>query len=221
MEDENTKKLTKILTVIIIIVMIIITISLASTFSKTDIYGYEEPWTTTTTTTKSIDKPKEANELDKVKYNIVFDERDFIIPMNIILNGKLDLDNINLLQSDESRFIYSYISLNKEYPGLEEINSESMKIFNYKIDPELIKKYLTGQGYYYQYEENPKYCFKLKNIQEETNTLKLFIDILNYNEEKCSIDELNYDNIKEGLLVYNKVNNNNYIDSFSLIKEEN
>lgn len=221
MEDKNTKKLTIILIIILIIILSIVLISLLSYFSKTDIFGYHNYRNNSTTTTKVIDKTyNEASPEEKKYYNELLLTNNYLLPLNTIIKNNSEIYNINLLQSDESKFIYIYAKLNKESLTINEINNEIKNIFNYQIDNKYISKYLNENTYSYELDDTKQYCFKLNNIKEENNSYYLNIDIINYNEEKCSQDELNYDSIKEGLLVISKNDDKYIINSFALIKKE-
>ena len=221
MEENNTKKLVKILLIVIIIVMIIVIISLISYFSKTDKYGYEGMKKYNEPTTKIIDNSyKEATIEEKISYNQLFNNKDFLLPMNTIIKKNWSLDNINLIQSDEAKFEYIFTKLNQESLTLEEINNESKNVFNYEISSNLISKYLKDNSYIFNFQEEYPYCFKLKKIKKVSDKTYLNLDIIEFNEEKCSQDNLNYDSIREGVLILKNTEDKYYIELFALIKKE-
>ena len=166
---------------------------------------------------KTIDeymkKPYKMEIVKDTDVPLLRDGMDFIIT-------RLPLSKENTIQSDEAKFEYIFTKLNQESLTLEEINNESKNVFNYEISSNLISKYLKDNSYIFNFQEEYPYCFKLKKIKKVSDKTYLNLDIIEFNEEKCSQDNLNYDSIREGVLILKNTEDKYYIELFALIKKE-
>lgn len=225
MEERNEKLLGKILLGVFFIIFVIILLSLKKFLFSTDNYEYDLP-KIITTTTKTIEKIADPYNVltdeEKVEYNEKLLNDEFLLPLNNVIKNDMDLDNIDLIQSDESRFIYSYskLALKDEDITFDTINLESINTFNNGINSDNLRKYFNDGKYYYELDTTYYYCLKATKTMNVNNKLYLKFDIISYNEESCNYKVLDYEPINEGLIVINQDEDKNYIDSFALIKKE-
>ena len=228
MDNSNEKKLEMILFFIILVIIIIVIASLSSYIFKTDRYGYELPEEVLkkSTTTKIVDNSYiDLLENEKISYNKDLLDSNFLLPLNNSLSGNLSTYNINLIQNDESKFIFAYTKLklsNKDNISLDTINEVIKNTFNYQISERYINKFYNSvnNNYSYDYSDNYTFCLKAKAKKEEKNYLYIKLDVLDYNEELCNVDRFDYETDKEGIISYKKVDNKYYINSFKIMKKE-
>ncbi len=224
MEDKNVKKLSIILLLIFVLVIGFVIIVFGKSIFGVNKYEYYLP--------KSVREPKANKEevkyqplLDeqKIIYNEKLNDKLFLIPLaNAIINN--NLTEVNLVQSDKSKFIYTYTYLSlKENSDItfDLLNEEVKNIFGYNIDKINISEYLTeNDTYTYNYNEESTFCLKAKEAKEDGNKLYLKFDYLSYDDKLCNTNEFNYTSLKEGEIIYHKLNDKYYIDSFEMLKKE-
>ena len=225
MDDKNEKKLNIILFLIFLVIIVIILISISGYLFKTDRYGYKLPDNVKSkSTTRVIDKSyKDLLENEKIAYNEKLLDSSFLLPINNATKHSINTFGINLIQNDESKFIYAYTSLklkDKQNINLEMINEVIKDTFNYEITGNYIKEYYKDNEYVYNYNNDYTFCLKAISKKEENNNLYLKFDLLDYNEELCNTNRFDYEASKEGIITYNIVNDKYYINSFKIMKKE-
>ena len=225
MDGENEKKLSRILFLIVLVVIIIVLIPVCSYLFKTDRYGYKLPdYVKNKSTTKVVDKSyKELSEKEKIKYNEMLLDSNFLLPISNAIKNNLNIFGINLIQSDESKFIYAYTNLKLkdiQNINLDMLNEIIKDTFNYEITGEYIKNYYKNDEYIYNYNNDYTFCLKATNKKEENNVLYLKFDLLDYNDELCNTNRFDYNASKAGIITYNIVNDKYYINSFKIMKKE-
>ena len=102
MEDRETKYLAAVFGVVIFVILLIIVLALMNTSTAFNHADYDVP-TSITTTTKH-----ELNENDKIRYNANLSEKDFLIAINNVIKGKISYNGVDLLDNDETKFIFIY-----------------------------------------------------------------------------------------------------------------
>ncbi len=223
MNEVNEKKIAIIFFLLFLVVLFIVIASFNKSFFKIDTYDYDLPNNVTTkAVNKTVDRSyKDLDENEKVYYNELLN-KDLLAINNAIKN--LNYYNINLIQSEESKFIYAYTKLkleSKENINLEMLNKVISDTFNHEISDNYIKNYFNGKEYLYNYDKDYTFCLKAFAKKEENGYLYLKFDLLDYDDELCNTNTFNYNtNNKEGILTYNVLNGKYYIDSFKIMRKE-
>lgn len=174
--------------------------------------------TTSTTTTTPIDYGFTELSFDrKIFFNNKLNN-DIKLFNNVIFN-KTNLNNINLIQSEQSKFkfVYSYIILNKinENIDINLINEYSKKIFNTSLYEPNLLEFKVDDHYFYEVNDiKPNFCFKAES--EDNNTV--FINMIK--DDECnkmdeSTDILIINQIK---LEYEIIDDEIVYKSFVIIK---
>ncbi|MDD2208616.1 MAG: hypothetical protein PHG03_05510 [Bacilli bacterium] len=213
---ENNKKLGLILASIALIILIIFAIYFTTYVFK--IKPSEDDITTTTTTVKVENNNGDVIEDPSVLNASLTD--DLIIAFNNAFNNNYNIKNLDLFESEESKFRYIYtyfklkdstINLNYEY-----INNLSKEIFNASLYEPNFSEYLKDE--YYEYEiqyQDINYCL-FAILQKDD---RIILDMLEM--DSCENKNIDYDSslVKHQVSVKYKIIDNNYIyNSFIIVK---
>lgn len=221
MEDRETKYLAAVFGVVIFVILLIIVLALMNTSTAFNHADYDVP-TSITTTTKH-----ELNENDKISYNANLSEKDFLIAINNVIKGKISYNGVDLLDNDETKFIfiYSYLKNREDTDKIDStlIQNYAMRIFRINLDSNQISSYYSDDNYYYDIDNNIQYILKVTDIREKENFTYIDVDILGYSEELIDSSITNYSNnliIKTGTIIAQNIDGQLYLSSFTLENRE-
>lgn len=221
MEDRETKYLAAVFGVVIFVILLIIVLALINTSTAFNHADYDVP-TSITTTTKH-----ELNENDKIRYNANLSEKDFLIAINNVIKGKISYNGVDLLDNDETKFIfiYSYLKNREDIDKIDStlIQNYAMRIFRINLDSNQISPYYSDDNYYYEIDNNIQYILKVTDIREKENFTYIDVDILGYSEELIDSSITNYSNnliIKTGTIIAQNIDGQLYLSSFALENRE-
>ena len=221
MEDRETKYLAAVFGVVIFVILLIIVLVLINTSTAFNHADYDVP-TSITTTTKH-----ELNENDKIRYNANLSEKDFLIAINNVIKGKISYNGVDLLDNDETKFIfiYSYLKNREDIDKIDStlIQNYAMRIFRINLDSNQISPYYSDDNYYYEIDNNIQYILKVTDIREKENFTYIDVDILGYSEELIDSSITNYSNnliIKTGTIIAQNIDGQLYLSSFTLENRE-
>lgn len=221
MEDRETKYLAAVFGVVIFVILLIIVLALMNTSTAFNHADYDVP-TSITTTTKH-----ELNENDKIRYNANLSEKDFLIAINNVIKGKISYNGVDLLDNDETKFIfiYSYLKNREDIDKIDStlIQNYAMRIFRINLDSNQISPYYSDDNYYYEIDNNIQYILKVTDIREKENFTYIDVDILGYSEELIDSSITNYSNnliIKTGTIIAQNIDGQLYLSSFTLENRE-
>lgn len=221
MEDRETKYLAAVFGVVIFVILLIIVLALINTSTAFNHADYDVP-TSITTTTKH-----ELNENDKIRYNANLSEKDFLIAINNVIKGKISYNGVDLLDNDETKFIfiYSYLKNREDIDKIDStlIQNYAMRIFRINLDSNQISPYYSDDNYYYEIDNNIQYILKVTDIREKEDFTYIDVDILGYSEELIDSSITNYSNnliIKTGTIIAQNIDGQLYLSSFTLENRE-
>lgn len=221
MEDRETKYLAAVFGVVIFVILLIIVLALMNTSTAFNHADYDVP-TSITTTTKH-----ELNENDKIRYNANLSEKNFLIAINNIIKDKISYNGVDLLDNDETKFIfiYSYLKNREDIDKIDStlIQNYAMRIFRINLDSNQISPYYSDDNYYYEIDNNIQYILKVTDIREKENFTYIDVDILRYSEELIDSSITNYSNnliIKTGTIIAQNIDGQLYLSSFTLENRE-
>lgn len=221
MEDRETKYLATVFGVVIFVILLIIVLALMNTSNAFNHADYDVP-TSITTTTKH-----ELNENDKIRYNANLSEKDFLIAINNVIKGKISYNGVDLLDNDETKFIfiYSYLKNREDIDKIDStlIQNYAMRIFRINLDSNQISPYYSDDNYYYEIDNKIQYILKVTDIREKENFTYIDVDILGYSEELIDSSITNYSNnliIKTGTIIAQNIDGQLYLSSFTLENRE-
>lgn len=221
MEDRETKYLAAVFGVVIFVILLIIVLALMNTSTAFNHADYDVP-TSITTTTKH-----ELNENDKIRYNANLSEKNFLIAINNVIKGKISYNGVDLLDNDETKFIfiYSYLKNREDIDKIDStlIQNYAMRIFRINLDSNQISPYYSDDNYYYEIDNNIQYILKVTDIREKENFTYIDVDILGYSEELIDSSITNYSNnliIKTGTIIAQNIDGQLYLSSFTLENRE-
>lgn len=221
MEDRETKYLATVFGVVIFVILLIIVLALMNTSTAFNHADYDVP-TSITTTTKH-----ELNENDKIRYNANLSEKDFLIAINNVIKGKISYNGVDLLDNDETKFIfiYSYLKNREDIDIIDStlIQNYAMRIFRINLDSNQISPYYSDDNYYYEIDNNIQYILKVTDIREKEDFTYIDVDILGYSEELIDSSITNYSNnliIKTGTIIAQNIDGQLYLSSFTLENRE-
>ena len=221
MEDRETKYLAAVFGVVIFVILLIIVLALMNTSTAFNHADYDVP-TSITTTTKH-----ELNENDKIRYNANLSEKDFLIAINNVIKDKISYNGVDLLDNDETKFIfiYSYLKNREDIDKIDStlIKNYAMRIFRINLDSNQISPYYSDDNYYYEIDNNIQYILKVTDIREKENFTYIDVDILGYSEELIDSSITNYSNnliIKTGTIIAQNIDGQLYLSSFTLENRE-
>lgn len=221
MEDRETKYLAAVFGVVIFVILLVIVLALINTSTAFNHVDYDVP-TSTTTTTKH-----ELNGNDKISYNANLSEKDFLIAINNVIKGKISYSSVDLLDNDETKFIfiYSYLKNREDTDKVDStlIQNYAMRIFRIKLDSNQISAYYSDDNYYYEIDNNIQYILKVTDIREKGDFTYIDVDILGYSEELIDSSITNYSNnliIKTGTIIAQNIDGQLYLSSFTLENRE-
>lgn len=221
MEDRETKYLAAVFGVVIFVILLIIVLALMNTSTAFNHADYDVP-TSITTTTKH-----ELNENDKISYNANLSEKDFLIAINNVIKDKISYNGVDLLDNDETKFIfiYSYLKNREDIDKIDStlIQNYAMRIFRINLDSNQISPYYSDDNYYYEIDNNIQYILKVTDIREKEDFTYIDVDILGYSEELIDSSITNYSNnliIKTGTIIAQNIDGQLYLSSFALENRE-
>lgn len=221
MEDRETKYLAAVFGVVIFVILLIIVLALMNTSTAFNHADYDVP-TSITTTTKH-----ELNENDKISYNANLSEKDFLIAINNVIKDKISYNGVDLLDNDETKFIfiYSYLKNREDTDKIDStlIQNYAMRIFRINLDSNQISPYYSDDNYYYEIDNNIQYILKVTDIREKKDFTYIDVDILGYSEELIDSSITNYSNnliIKTGTIIAQNIDGQLYLNSFTLENRE-
>lgn len=221
MEDRETKYLAAVFGVVIFVILLIIVLALINTSTAFNHADYDVP-TSITTTTKY-----ELNENDKIRYNANLSEKNFLIAINNVIKGKISYNGVDLLDNDETKFIfiYSYLKNREDIDKIDStlIQNYAMRIFRINLDSNQISPYYSDDNYYYEIDNKIQYILKVTDIREKENFTYIDVDILGYSEELIDSSITNYSNnliIKTGTIIAQNIDGQLYLSSFTLENRE-
>lgn len=221
MEDRETKYLAAVFGVVIFVILLIIVLALINTSTAFNHADYDVP-TSITTTTKH-----ELNENDKIRYNANLSEKNFLIAINNVIKDKISYNGVDLLDNDETKFIfiYSYLKNREDTDKIDStlIQNYAMRIFRINLDSNQISPYYSDDNYYYEIDNNIQYILKVTDIREKENFTYIDVDILGYSEELIDSSITNYSNnliIKTGTIIAQNIDGQLYLSSFTLENRE-
>lgn len=221
MEDRETKYLAAVFGVVIFVILLVIVLALINTSTAFNHVDYDVPISTTTTT------KHELNENDKISYNANLSEKDFLIAINNVIKGKISYSSVDLLDNDETKFIfiYSYLKNREDTDKVDStlIQNYAMRIFRIKLDSNQISAYYSDDNYYYEIDNNIQYILKVTDIREKEAFTYIDVDILGYSEELIDSSITNYSNnliIKTGTIIAQNIDGQLYLSSFTLENRE-
>ena len=221
MEDRETKYLAAVFGVVIFVILLIIVLALMNTSTAFNHADYDVP-TSITTTTKH-----ELNENDKIRYNANLSEKNFLIAINNVIKGKISYNGVDLLDNDETKFIfiYSYLKNREDIDKIDStlIQNYAMRIFRINLDSNQISSYYSDDNYYYEIDNKIQYILKVTDIREKENFTYIDVDILGYSEELIDSSITNYSNnliIKTGTIIAQNIDGQLYLSSFALENRE-
>ena len=216
MIDDNSKKLGRVFMIVLIVIGIIIMLYLVHHTLSVNNYKYELPTTTTLVVDKDITS---LSDTEKINYNTLINDEGFLRG----INNAIDYNNkdINVFESELTKFKYLYSNNDKGALTFDEINALSESVFNTELSKENIADYLNQDGAY-EYEinyGNPKYCIKVVNEKNGDNLKTVYFDMIDYNSESCKANALEYAKdivALKGTLVLIKSDNKYFINSMMI-----
>lgn len=216
MIDDNSKKLGRVFMIFLVIIGVIIMIYLVHHTLSVNNYKYELPTTTTLVVDKDITI---LSDTEKINYNTLINDEVFLRG----INNAIDYNNkdINVFESELTKFKYLYSKNDKGALTFDEINALSESVFNTELSKENIADYLNQDGAY-EYEinyGNPKYCIKVVNEKNGDNLKTVYFDMIDYNSESCKANALEYAKdivALKGTLVLIKSDNKYFINSMMI-----
>ena len=216
MIDDNSKKLGRVFMIVLVIIGVIIMIYLVHHTLSVNNYKYELPTTTTLVVDKDITS---LSDTEKINYNTLINDESFLRG----INNAIDYNNkdINVFESELTKFKYLYSKNDKGALTFDEINTLSESVFNTELSKENIADYLNQDGAY-EYEinyGNPKYCIKVVNEKNGDNLKTVYFDMIDYNSESCKANALEYAKdivALKGTLVLIKSDNKYFINSMMI-----
>lgn len=216
MIDDNSKKLGRVFMIVLIVIGIIIMLYLVHHTLSVNNYKYELPTTTTLVVDKDITS---LSDTEKINYNTLINDEGFLRG----INNAIDYNNkdINVFESELTKFKYLYSKNDKGALTFDEINALSESVFNTELSKENIADYLNQDGVY-EYEinyGNPKYCIKVVNEKNGDNLKTVYFDMIDYNSESCKANALEYAKdivALKGTLVLIKSDNKYFINSMMI-----
>ena len=216
MIDDNSKKLGRVFMIVLVIIGVIIMIYLVHHTLSVNNYKYELPTTTTLVVDKDITI---LSDTEKINYNTLINDEGFLRG----INNAIDYNNkdINVFESELTKFKYLYSKNDKGALTFDEINALSESVFNTELSKENIADYLNQDGAY-EYEinyGNPKYCIKVVNEKNGDNLKTVYFDMIDYNSESCKANALEYAKdivALKGTLVLIKSDNKYFINSMMI-----
>ena len=216
MIDDNSKKLGTVFMIVLVIIGIIIMLYLVHHTLSVNNYKYELPTTTTLVVDKDITS---LSDTEKINYNTLINDEGFLRG----INNAIDYNNkdINVFESELTKFKYLYSKNDKGVLTFDEINALSESVFNTELSKENIADYLNQDGAY-EYEinyGNPKYCIKVVNEKNGDNLKTVYFDMIDYNSESCKANALEYAKdivALKGTLVLIKSDNKYFINSMMI-----
>ena len=216
MIDDNSKKLGRVFMIVLIVIGIIIMLYLVHHTLSVNNYKYELPTTTTLVVDKDITS---LSDTEKINYNTLINDEGFLRG----INNAIDYNNkdINVFESELTKFKYLYSKNDKGALTFDEINALSESVFNTELSKENIAEYLNQDGAY-EYEinyGNPKYCIKVVNEKNGDNLKTVYFDMIDYNSESCKANALEYAKdivALKGTLVLIKSDNKYFINSMMI-----
>ena len=216
MIDDNSKKLGRVFMIVLVIIGVIIMIYLVHHTLSVNNYKYELPTTTTLVVDKDITS---LSDTEKINYNTLINDEGFLRG----INNAIDYNNkdINVFESEITKFKYLYSKNDKGALTFDEINALSESVFNTELSKENIADYLNQDGSY-EYEinyGNPKYCIKVVNEKNGDNLKTVYFDMIDYNSESCKANALEYAKdivALKGTLVLIKSDNKYFINSMMI-----
>ena len=223
MDQESNKHLKIILSVIFIIILLILILYFFNQFLKLNTYEEIKTTTTTIKTTKKVDYDFiELTNDKKIFFNSYLNEINTLKAFNNAVDNNYKVYNINLIQTEISKFkfIYTYLKINntEENVDFEEINEYSNKFFKTDLYQENLNNYLQEKFYYYEFNnEEPNYCLKVNSKKDNI----LFIDMVKKENNICNNDVLNYDKnliINQIKLGYLLIDDEMIYYSFTIVK---
>lgn len=221
MEDKETKYLAAVFGVVIFVILLVIVLALINTSTAFNHANYDVP----TSTTSKV--KHELNENDKISYNTNLSEKGILIAFNNVIKGKISYNDTNLLDSDESKyiFIYSYLKNREDVEIVDStlLQNYAMRIFRVNLDDNQISAYYSNDSYYYEIDNNIQYILKVKDVRKKGDFTYIDVDILGYNEELIDSSITNYSNnliIKTGTIVAQNIGGQLCLNSFALHDRE-
>lgn len=216
MIDDNSKKLGRVFMIVLIVIGIIIMLYLIHHTLSVNNYKYELLTTTTLVVDKDITS---LSDTEKINYNTLINDEGFLRG----INNAIDYNNkdINVFESELTKFKYLYSKNDKGVLTFDEINALSESVFNTELSKENIADYLNQDGAY-EYEinyGNPKYCIKVVNEKNKDNLKTVYFDMIDYNSESCKASVLEYSKdivALKGTLVLIKSDNKYFINSMMI-----
>ena len=216
MIDDNSKKLGRVFMIVLVIIGVIIMIYLVHHTLSVNNYKYELPTTTTLVVDKDITS---LSDTEKINYNTLINDEGFLRG----INNAIDYNNkdINVFESELTKFKYLYSKNDKGALTFDEINALSESVFNTELSKENIADYQNQDGAY-EYEinyGNPKYCIKVVNEKNGDNLKTVYFDMIDYNSESCKANALEYAKdivALKGTLVLIKSDNKYFINSMMI-----
>ena len=216
MIDDNSKKLGRVFMIVLIVIGIIIMLYLVHHTLSVNNYKYELPTTTTLVVDKDITS---LSDTEKINYNTLINDESFLRG----INNAIDYNNkdINVFESELTKFKYLYSKNDKGALTFDEINALSESVFNTELSKENIADYLNQDGAY-EYEinyGNPKYCIKVVNEKNGDSLKTVYFDMIDYNSESCKANSLEYAKdivALKGTLVLIKSDNKYFINSMMI-----
>ena len=216
MIDDNSKKLGRVFMIVLIVIGIIIMLYLVHHTLSVNNYKYELPTTTTLVVDKDITI---LSDTEKINYNTLINDEVFLRG----INNAIDYNNkdINVFESELTKFKYLYSKNDKGALTFDEINALSESVFNTELSKENIADYLNLDGAY-EYKinyGNPKYCIKVVNEKNGDNLKTVYFDMIDYNSESCKANALEYAKdivALKGTLVLIKSDNKYFINSMMI-----
>ena len=216
MIDDNSKKLGRVFMIVLIVIGIIIMLYLVHHTLSVNNYKYELPTTTTLVVDKDITS---LSDTEKINYNTLINDEGFLRG----INNAIDYNNkdINVFESELTKFKYLYSKNDKGALTFDEINALSESVFNTELSKENIADYQNQDGAY-EYEinyGNPKYCIKVVNEKNGDNLKTVYFDMIDYNSESCKANALEYAKdivALKGTLVLIKSDNKYFINSMMI-----
>ncbi|MDD4187168.1 MAG: hypothetical protein PHX04_00100 [Bacilli bacterium] len=212
--DDN-KKLGLILAGIVLIILIIFGI-----YFTTYVFKINQSEEITTTTKKQ----EESNNVMPIEEPSIINESlsdNLIIAFNNSFNNNYNIKNLDLFESEESKFKYIYTYFKLIDPELiltyEDVNNYSQQIFETSLYADNFSKYLKDN--YYEYEiqyQDIKYCLYAVFIKDD----RLILDMIE-TDSSCADKSIDYNSndVKHQISVKYKIIDNNYIyNSFIIIK---
>lgn len=222
MEENNEKILKKVFLIGIIVILLIILLYLIDNTLSVNRYSYELPKTTSAVQDKNI---RIIDDNLKKEYNAKLNDNLFLTALYNALGSNLSVSDVNLLQSEASKFIFVYTKEMYDTPtetmNPAAINLAIGNVFGVSIDYESIKDYKIDDNYKYEINfASPKYCLKASKLKDENDNLDVYLDLIDYNSLSCNSDVLNYSDdvvAMKAVLSVDKSNNIYFINSFMRI----